>query len=116
MDMGAYENQHFATCQYDLDSGDNDVGITDFIALLAAWGPCPGCAADFDCDNDVGIVDFLDLLAHWGPTCGAIPEGPPQSVQDCIDRYGTEDPLLLLHCMCMFDPCEQGCPPDPTCN
>ncbi len=50
--------------------GDGIVGILDFLALLAAWGPCdepcpPSCAADLDDDCDVGIVDFLLLLANW---------------------------------------------------
>jgi hypothetical protein len=42
------------------------VGITDFLALLAAWGPCPAqCIADLDGDGVVGIVDFLALLGGW---------------------------------------------------
>ncbi len=28
------------TCPWDLD-GSGDVGINDFLALLANWGPCP---------------------------------------------------------------------------
>jgi DNA-binding beta-propeller fold protein YncE len=55
----------------DLD-GDGAVGITDFLALLASWGPCPqpcpppgACAADLDGDCQVGIVDFLMLLQNW---------------------------------------------------
>ena len=44
-------------------------GIGDFLALLAAWGPCPdppaGCPADLDNDTVVGIVDFLLLLSLW---------------------------------------------------
>ncbi len=49
----------------DLD-GDGTVGITDFLALLAAWGPCPvQCVADLDGDGMVGIVDFLGLLGNW---------------------------------------------------
>ncbi len=54
----------------DLD-GDGTVGITDFLTLLAAWGPCPdspaACPADLDGDGVVGITDFLILLANWGP-------------------------------------------------
>ena len=50
----------------DLD-GDGDVGIDDFLQLLAAWGPCAGCPEDTDDDGEVGILDFLDLLAAWGP-------------------------------------------------
>jgi hypothetical protein len=53
----------------DLD-GDGFVGITDFLILLAEWGPCdapcpPTCAADLDGDCQVGITDFLLLLANW---------------------------------------------------
>ncbi|MHC4429704.1 MAG: hypothetical protein ACYS0D_14045, partial [Planctomycetota bacterium] len=54
----------------DLD-GDGSVGITDFLLLLAAWGPCPdpcppSCPADLDGDCVVGVTDFLVLLANWG--------------------------------------------------
>ncbi len=55
-----------AVCLADLD-GDGEVGITDFLALLAAWGPNPGHPADLDGDGIVGITDFLALLAAWGP-------------------------------------------------
>ena len=44
---------------------DGTVGITDFLALLAAWGPNPGHPADLDGDGFVGITDFLFLLASW---------------------------------------------------
>ncbi len=64
VDMGAFEFQG-TSCPWDC-GGDNDgnVGINDFLALLAQWGG-PG-ACDFDGGN-VGINDFLDLLANWGP-------------------------------------------------
>jgi hypothetical protein len=65
VDMGADEFRRAA----DLD-GDGIVGIVDFLALLAGWGPCPGppapCPADLDGDGAVGIVDLLLLLADWG--------------------------------------------------
>jgi hypothetical protein len=80
---GAYDTQHdggspvpadgfivrLDRCPLDLDDS-GDVGVTDFLALLAAWGTCGDCAscpADFDGDCEVGITDFLQLLAHWGP-------------------------------------------------
>ncbi|MHC4614638.1 MAG: hypothetical protein ACYTAU_13830, partial [Planctomycetota bacterium] len=53
-------------CPWDLD-GSGDVGVTDFLALLAAWGSDPGGPPDFDGDGDVGVTDFLLLLAYWGP-------------------------------------------------
>jgi len=53
------------TCLGDLD-GDGVVGVTDFLLLLAVWGPCPGCAEDLDGDGTVGVTDFLLLLAAWG--------------------------------------------------
>jgi hypothetical protein len=54
----------------DLDC-DSEVGVTDFLLLLAAWGPCldpcpPSCAADLDGDCSVGITDFLVMLGNWG--------------------------------------------------
>ncbi|MEE8460388.1 MAG: S8 family serine peptidase [Phycisphaerales bacterium] len=53
----------------DLDQ-DGVVGITDFLALLGAWGPCPepcppDCFGDVDTDCTVGISDLLTLLANW---------------------------------------------------
>jgi hypothetical protein len=57
-------------CPADID-GDGDVGVTDFLVLLAEWGPCPDppdpCPSDLDGDGDVGVTDFLVLLAQWGP-------------------------------------------------
>ncbi len=53
----------------DLD-GDGAVGILDFLAVLAAWGPCPAppadCPADLDGDGMVDIHDLLLLLANLG--------------------------------------------------
>ena len=53
----------------DLDA-DGAVGIADFLALLAGWGPCPAppavCLGDLDADGVVGIADFLTLLGNWG--------------------------------------------------
>jgi hypothetical protein len=53
----------------DLD-GDGEVGILDFLQLLGAWGPCPGCPpfcpGDLDFDCGVNVNDFLILLANWG--------------------------------------------------
>ena len=50
--------------------GDGQVGIVDFLTLLAAWGPCPppcpaSCSSDFDLDCEVGIGDFLIVLGNW---------------------------------------------------
>ncbi len=56
-------------CPGDID-GDGEVGINDFLDLLAAWGPNPGHPADLDGDHIVGINDFLMLLANWGPCAG----------------------------------------------
>ena len=51
-------------CPWDCGSPpDGDVGIVDFLTLLAQWGGPGSC--DFSGDM-VDIVDFLDLLAHWG--------------------------------------------------
>jgi hypothetical protein len=84
---GAYDTQHdggspqaadgfiarLDRCPIDIDD-DGIVGITDFLALLAAWGPCPdpcppSCAADLNSDCQVDVSDFLLLLANWGLDC-----------------------------------------------
>jgi hypothetical protein len=64
VDMGAYEFHD--PCPWDLDDS-GDVGITDFLLLLALWGTDPGGPPDFDGNGDVGVNDFLLLLAYWGP-------------------------------------------------
>ncbi|MEE9295662.1 MAG: integrin alpha [Phycisphaerae bacterium] len=51
-------------CLWDLD-GNGAVGVSDLLSLLASWGPCKGCPADFD--GNVGVSDLLTLLANWGP-------------------------------------------------
>ena len=53
-------------CPADLD-GDGSVGISDLLALLAAWGTDPGGPPDLDDDGTVGINDLLILLGSWGP-------------------------------------------------
>jgi hypothetical protein len=52
-------------CPWDLD-GNALVDIEDMLALLAAWGSDPGGPPDFD-GGGVGITDFLIMLAFWGP-------------------------------------------------
>ena len=58
----------------DLD-GDGIVGFGDLIALLSAFGPCPGpgspCDADFNGDGSVDFNDLLAILAAWGQTSGS---------------------------------------------
>ncbi|MBT8484206.1 MAG: VCBS repeat-containing protein, partial [Phycisphaerae bacterium] len=49
----------------DID-GDGVVGFLDLLAVLAAWGPCPGCPQDLDGDGVVGFTDLLVVLAAWG--------------------------------------------------
>ncbi len=67
VDMGAYEFQGAPPCPWDC-GGDDDgnVGIVDFLALLAQWGTLGSCNIDGD-GSGVGINDFLALLANWGP-------------------------------------------------
>ena len=53
------------TCPWDCGGdNDNDVGIIDFLALLAQWAEV-GTSCDFS-GGGVSIVDFLALLANWG--------------------------------------------------
>lgn len=50
-------------------NGDGSVGVSDFLILLANWGPCADCAvcpADLNGDCAVGVADLLILLGNWG--------------------------------------------------
>jgi hypothetical protein len=56
----------------DIVGDDGVVDVQDFLAILAAWGPCdepcpPSCAADTNGDCVVDVQDFLAVLAGWGP-------------------------------------------------
>ncbi len=53
------------TCPWDLD-GSGDVGVTDLLALLGAWGTPSNGPPDFDGDGFVGVTDLLALLGAWG--------------------------------------------------
>jgi hypothetical protein len=52
-------------CPWDCGDGDGQVGVVDFLALLAGWGTTSSCDVD---GGGVGVTDFLALLAAWG-TC-----------------------------------------------
>ncbi len=56
-----------ASCPWDCGDSDGNVGINDFLALLAEWDSI-GSACDLGLGAPgVGIEEFLDLLANWGP-------------------------------------------------
>ncbi|MHC4785845.1 MAG: hypothetical protein ACYTE6_07750, partial [Planctomycetota bacterium] len=52
-------------CPADVN-GDRDVDVSDFLAILAAWGQS-GVPEDVNRDDIVSVLDFLQLLAEWGP-------------------------------------------------
>ncbi len=47
-------------------NGDGSVGAADLAILLAAWGPCGGCAADLDGNGSVGEAGDLAILRRRG--------------------------------------------------
>ena len=57
--------------------------------------------ADLDSDGTVGVPDLLILLGEWGPCGTPIAATPPQSIQDCMDRFSAdlEDELALINCL-----------------
>jgi hypothetical protein len=65
IDSFPFEPPAADTCPWDCGNDDGQVGINDFLAMLADWGG-PG-ACDFDGNDVIDVVDFLDLLANWGP-------------------------------------------------
>ncbi len=48
-----------------IDPGGNSNAGESYVVFGTAMPPCPWDCADGD--GDVGIVDFLALLANWGP-------------------------------------------------
>ncbi|MHC4966216.1 MAG: YncE family protein, partial [Planctomycetota bacterium] len=69
-------------CPADCGDSDGNVGVVDFLALLAQWGK-PG-ACDFN-GGGVDVVDFLELLANWGPC-------PQSEPTDWLWESGALDP------------------------
>ncbi len=58
-------------CEGDIN-GDGIVNVTDLLAVIGAWGPCPSCpptpcAADI-AGNDciVNVSDLLMVIGNWG--------------------------------------------------
>jgi hypothetical protein len=91
-------------CPADCDEDgidDGNVNLVDFLSLLAQWGGAGSC--DIDENGFVNVQDFLKLLARWGPCCRQGSSAPPQTVQDCINRFGF-DPVLLEKCVCAVEP------------
>ena len=59
-----------SVCLGDLN-GDLEVGVSDLLADIEAWGPCDKanpCNADLDEDGIVAVGDLLILISNWG-TC-----------------------------------------------
>jgi hypothetical protein len=58
--------EHFPlACPADFD-GSGDVGFTDLVQLLAAWGCSGDCPEDLDASGTVDFEDLLTLLGSWG--------------------------------------------------
>jgi len=61
-----YVGQSGSACPEDIN-GDGVVDVLDLLAILGAWGPCPGCPEDINGDDVVDVLDLLAILGAWGP-------------------------------------------------
>jgi hypothetical protein len=57
-------------CVADINN-DHVVNVSDLLAVIAAWGPCPGacppnCAADIVPNCAVNVSDLLAVISNWG--------------------------------------------------
>jgi thiol-disulfide isomerase/thioredoxin len=52
-------------CPWDCGNDDGNVGVNDFLMMIAGWGGPGSC--DFDGGGVINVADFLELLANWGP-------------------------------------------------
>jgi len=57
-------DQCTAPCPADLN-GDGEVGVTDLLELIAAWGHS-NSPADVNNDGLVDVSDLLELVGSWG--------------------------------------------------
>lgn len=67
--LGMTGNIIVAACPEDVD-GSGDVGFSDVLRVLGAWGPCPAegpCPEDLDHSGTVTFADLLMILGAWGP-------------------------------------------------
>ena len=65
-ELGDFDGRYDVSASFDClgcATADGQVGIVEFLALLAQWGTVNTC--DFD-GGGVGSTDFLLLLANWG--------------------------------------------------
>jgi hypothetical protein len=53
-------------CPADI-TGDGVVNVDDLLAVINAWGACPGCPADITGDGVVNVDDLLAVINAWGP-------------------------------------------------
>ncbi len=101
IDQGAFEFSA-PICQADFvpAGGDGTVGVAELLAVISAWGACPGapaaCLPDIapqPCGNrTVGVSDLLAVISNWGPCAGPTAPGDeggsagaPQTVEDCMN-------------------------------
>ncbi len=81
------------SCPADI-SGDGQVGVTDLIAIIGGWGPCPPqpapCPADIVPDGVVDVLDLIAVINGWGacdpPICDVLTQ------LDCGVQAGTWTP------------------------
>ncbi|MCH2133349.1 MAG: hypothetical protein MK116_06325 [Phycisphaerales bacterium] len=48
-------------------NGDAQVDVSDVLAIIDAWGYCPGCPEDVDDNGWVTVNDLLMVIDGWGP-------------------------------------------------
>jgi probable HAF family extracellular repeat protein len=90
-------------CLADINE-DDVVDVLDLLEVLTNWGCGAGtiCPADVTLDGIVNVLDLLQVLGDWGP-CGTGNGEIPDSVQECIDKIGFEDPIALQICLEAID-------------
>ena len=69
---------------------DGTVSTADQLKLLADWGPCPGCGADFDCNLVVSTTDYLQLITNWGP-CPWDGGDYNEELEEALELMGFDD-------------------------
>lgn len=97
-----------SSCSSDIN-GSGTVNVDDLLAVINAWGPCPGCPADINGDGMVNVDDLLAVVNGWGPC-------PAPSNDNCTNAISTGLPVFgpSTVTFCTTTATTDG-PPEPGC-
>jgi hypothetical protein len=68
-------------------TGDTQVGVPDYTALVGNWGGTTGGASDITGDTQVGVPDYTALVGSWGSSYSL--QNGPSGITNSSRDFGT---------------------------